>query len=129
MAGKARARRSSPVRIIRAGGRRAGAIARRGLTAAGRAAVSEKHTIAAVIAAAAVGYVDRPGGVELPHVNALGVAGTYGLALWAAGRYTKNPMLQHAATGLLAVAAHDFVKNRPAAAGGDDDPLAGAVDD
>jgi hypothetical protein len=86
---------------------RASKLARRGLTAAGKAALSERHTLAALGAAAVMGYLDKPDAsgrrTELPHVQALGRAGTYGLAAWAIGRFSGSPMVQHAATGLLSI--------------------------
>lgn len=72
--------------------------------------MAERHTLAALVAAGVVGYVDRDGGVELPKIDALGTAGTYGLAAWILGRATGSKMAQHAATGLLSVAVYDFVR-------------------
>lgn len=126
-------------RIIRIGGSRAGRIARRGFTTAGRAAMSEKHTIAAVLSAAALGYLTRPSSTtELPHIDALGVPATYGIAAWIAGRALKSQVAQHVSTGLLAVAAYSWAKEetpgaaRPAArpaARGMDDGIEGEIDD
>jgi|FLYL01.1.fsa_nt_gi hypothetical protein len=92
------------VRVIRAGGRAIGRGVRRGFSAAARVARDEKHTIVAVLAAAGVGLLKRTG-TALPHIEALGVAGTYGLGAWMAARYTRNQTLAHVATGLLSVAA------------------------
>ena len=50
------------------------------------------------------------------YVGALGVAGTYGLAAWALGRYSRNRTMQHVATGLLAVAAAEFASGATGAA-------------
>lgn len=99
---------SIPRRALARGARRAG-------TAAAQAAVSERHTLAAVGAAAAYGFA-RSRGVALPFVGALGMAGTYGLAAWALGRYTKSRTMQHVATGLLSVAAAEFASTPGAAA-------------
>ncbi|MFZ4751097.1 MAG: hypothetical protein ACOYMM_11415 [Phycisphaerales bacterium] len=93
-------RLSVPRRALARGARAAG-------TAAAKAAASEKHTLAAVGAAAVYGYM-RGRGVALPYVAALGQAGTYGLVTWALGRYTKSRTMQHVATGLLSVAAAEF---------------------
>lgn len=120
LARRAPARISMPTRtrIVRV----SGAIARRGVRAGGRAALSERHTLAAVGTAAAFGYLSRPGGTTLPHITALGQAGTYGAALWAVGRFTKSPMAQHMATGLLCVQAAEWARSAttgaPAAAPG-----------
>ena len=99
---------SIPRRALARGARRAG-------TAAAQAAISEKHTLAAVGAAAAYGFA-RSRGVALPFVGALGMAGTYGLAAWALGRYTRSRTMQHVATGLLSVAAAEFASTTGAAA-------------
>jgi hypothetical protein len=45
---------------------------------------------------------------ELPHIKQIGVAGTYGLAAWLIGRFTRNKIIQHLATGLLAVGAYQL---------------------
>ena len=90
--------------------RAAGGAARRGLVGAARAAMTEKHTLTALATAAGLGYIERERlrsptrAAMIPHINALGVDGTVGAALWLAGRYTKNPILQHAATGALSCA-------------------------
>jgi hypothetical protein len=96
--------------------------ARRVGGAAASAALSERHTLAAVAAAAGYGFA-RSRGVALPYVNAIGMAGTYGLGAWFLGRYTKNRTMQHIATGLLSVAAAEFAAGAgggaaPAAPGG-----------
>ena len=88
--------------------RAAGQGARRGLALAARAAMTERHTITALGTAAALGYIQKER-MQVPHVQALGVDGTIGAVLWIAGRYTKNPMLQHAATGALACAVKGAV--------------------
>lgn len=86
----------------------AGTGARRGLAMAARAAMTERHTITALGTAAALGYIQKER-MQVPHISALGVDGTIGAVLWVAGRYTKNPMLQHAATGALACAVKGAV--------------------
>ena len=77
--------------------------ARRVGTATAKAALSEKHTLTAIAAAAGYGFA-RSRGVALPYVTAIGQAGTYGLAAWMLGRFTRNQTAQHVATGLLAIA-------------------------
>lgn len=72
-------------------------------------ALTEKHTLTAVGAGAALGLAER-NNIPLPYVGFLGRAGTYGVAIWALGRYTGNQMAQHAASGLLAVAAYELAK-------------------
>lgn len=69
--------------------------------------MEEKHTIAAVGAAAALGFAKKSG-VSLPAAPFLGVAGTYGLAAWVIGKYTHSRTARHIATGLLSVAAFEL---------------------
>lgn len=119
-------------RIVRIGQSRGARIARRGFTAAGRAALSEKHTISAVLAAAVLGYLQRPGSTtDLPHIATIGVPATYGIAAWVAGRAMKSRVASHVATGLLSVAAYQYAKDSdsaPARARGDDG-IEGQIDD
>jgi hypothetical protein len=86
---------------------------------------NERHTMLAVVAAAALGYAEAPDPddatkkrFDLPKVEALGTPGTYGLAAWAAGKFTKNKDLQHLATGLLSAAAYDLGKRNFKMSGG-----------
>lgn len=79
------------------------------LKRAGQKALEEKHTLAAVGAAAALGFVEREK-VALPAIPKLGMAGTYGLVAWAAGKYMRSRTLAHVATGLLSVAAYQLGK-------------------
>ena len=105
---------------------RARHLARRGLSAAARAAQSEKHTITALAAAGGLGFAKRMG-VTLPKVEALGTAGTYGAAAWLAARFMKSRTLSHVATGLLCVAAFQHAAGGGSVSG-DDDDLSGDLD-
>lgn len=98
--------------------RRAAGLARRGFSAAARAASSEKHTIAAVGAAATLGFMQRSG-VTLPKIDALGTAGTYGLIAWAGGRFMRSPILSHIATGLMSISAYQLAAGQTVS--GEDD--------
>jgi hypothetical protein len=89
---------------------------RRGVSAAVTAAREEKHTIAAVGAAAVCGFAESRN-VDLPHIEALGTPGTYGVVAYIAGRYMKSKVLSHVATGLLSVAAYKLT-----AEGGEEGP-------
>lgn len=79
--------------------------ARRGVSAAAQVAREEKHTIAAVGAAAVCGYAEKEDW-NLPKIDMLGTPGTYGVLTYIAGRYMKSKTLSHVATGLLSVAAY-----------------------
>jgi hypothetical protein len=87
--------------------RRGAAIARRAGSATLKAAYAEKHTLAAVASAAVLGLAKKQG-IALPKIDALGTPGTYGAALWIAGRFAKSEVLSHMATGLLSVAAYQL---------------------
>ena len=89
------------------------------LFAAGRAAMAEKHTAAAVVAAAALGLLER-NNVPLPALGFVGTAGTYGIGAWLVGRYTGNQTMQHVATGLLSVAAYKLGKGETSGVSGDE---------
>jgi len=116
--------KTSSVKIVRvptfsaAAKRRASGIARRGFSAAARAASSERHTIAAVGAAAVLGFMQRSG-VALPKVDALGTAGTYGLIAWAGGRFMRSQILSHVATGLMSISAYQLAAGQTVS--GDDE--------
>jgi len=116
--------KTSSVKIVRvptfsaAAMRRASGIARRGFSAAARAASSERHTIAAVGAAAVLGFMQRSG-VALPKVDALGTAGTYGLIAWAGGRFMRSQILSHVATGLMSISAYQLAAGQTVS--GDDE--------
>jgi hypothetical protein len=82
-------------------------VARRAGGAALAAAQAEKHTLAAVFAAGAVGYAQRQGMLDtIPHIAAIGPIGTLGAVAWAAGRFMRSRVASHVATGLLSVAVY-----------------------
>lgn len=107
---------------------------RRGLSRAAQVAREEKHTIAAVGAAAVCGLAESRN-VALPHIEALGTAGTYGVVAYVAGRYMKSKTLSHVATGLLSVAAYKLTADSEPAgpeghfAEGEYESVEGALDD
>lgn len=85
--------------------------ARRGYSAAARVASQERHTIVAIGSAAVLGFMKKQN-VQLPKFSALGTPGTYGLIAWAVGRYTKSPIAQHVATGLMSVSAYELASGQ-----------------
>lgn len=89
--------------------RHAAPIVKRGASAAGRAAMDEKHTVAAVVSALALGYAENAG-VDIPSIPGLGTAGTAGLAAFILAKMTKSKTARHVATGLLSVAAYELGK-------------------
>ena len=97
------------VQIVRVGntGRKVKRAVARGASRAAIAARDEKHTLAAVVGAAAVGMAKKHD-VDLPHIDALGTAGTYGAAALIAAKFTKSKTLAHVATGMLSVAAYQL---------------------
>ena len=70
-------------------------------------ASEEKHTLGSIGAGALLGVLQARS-VAVPHIPFLGVAGTYGVALWFLGRQTGNKILQHLATGLLTIAGYQL---------------------
>lgn len=90
---------------------KAAGVARRGYSAAARVASQERHTLVAIGGAAVLGYMKKQG-VQLPKINALGTPGTYGLIAWAIGRFTKSPVAQHVATGLMSVSAYELASGQ-----------------
>ena len=91
-------------------------LAKRGGQAAAALARDEAHTLTAMAAGAALGYVESRA-IVVPHIRALGVAGTYGGLAWGIARYSKNKMAAHVATGLLTCAIRDAVAASAPAAG------------
>lgn len=90
---------------------RAAPLARRAGGAAKLAAMSEKHTIAALATSAGLAYLDRDGRLDAMRIiDSVSPVATVGIGLWIAGKFTGNPMLQHAATGALSVAVFTAVK-------------------
>lgn len=84
-----------------------------------------KHRIVALGAAALTGFL-KANGTNVPHIDKLGVEGTYGAAflLWA---MSGGPQwVDHAATGLLAVAVNQAAQEIGGGTSGDFD--AGALD-
>jgi len=67
----------------------------------------------AILGGAALGFIDKPGGplAAVPTLPFLGRAGTLGLAAWAIGKWTKSTAFDHAATGMLAIAAYELMRD------------------
>jgi hypothetical protein len=76
---------------------------------AGHALLSSER-IGALIGGFALGVLDSKG-TKLPTVPVLGRAGTCGVALYYLGKHMKAPMVSHAATGFLAIAAYEMGKS------------------
>lgn len=117
----------TPSPIVRAASaRRRGGRVRRVAGAVGGAVASEKHTVAALAGAAALGLARRSG-VAIPTIGGLSPEATAGLAAWAYGRFSRNQTAQHVATGLLAVAVHQWASGGAGKVEGDDDVMGTAV--
>jgi hypothetical protein len=106
-------------------GRRAGALARRAGGAAAKAAVAQKHTLFALLGAAAAGYAKKTG-IDLPKIDALGVTGTYGGLFLIAGTLMKNRSLEAVGSGLSCVAVYQLAAGDTVS--GSDDEISGADD-
>lgn len=85
--------------------KRAGSAAAR---TAAKAAAQERHTLAALAAAAIAGAARRYDW-QLPTIGDMPPTLTWGLGAWAFGRWGKNKMAQHVATGLLSVGLYDAI--------------------
>lgn len=90
--------------------RKAAPIVRRGASIAGKAAADEKHTIAAVLSALALGYAEQAG-IDIPSIPGLGDAGTLGVGAFVIAKVSKSRTARHVATGLLSVAAYQLGKS------------------
>lgn len=90
---------------------RAAPVAKRVGGVAKAAAMSEKHTITALVTAGGLAWLDKEGKLDgLQVTDSISPIATVGLGLWVAGKFTKNSMLQHAATGALSIALFNAVK-------------------
>lgn len=76
--------------------------------AAARAAAQERHTLAALGAAAVVGLAKRYDW-DIPTLGDLPPTLAWGLGSWAVGRWGKNKMAQHVATGLLSIGLYEAI--------------------
>lgn len=69
----------------------------------------EKHRMGAILAGFVLGLIDKST-MNIPTVPLLGRAGTLGVAAWAFGKWGRSPWANHAATGLLSIAAYELAK-------------------
>lgn len=91
---------------------RAAPVAKRIGGAAKSAALSEKHTITALGTAGVLGYLDKEGKLDgIQITDSISPIATVGIGLWVAGKFSKNAMVQHAATGALSIAVFNMVKD------------------
>jgi hypothetical protein len=81
--------------------------ARRGGRALARGAYSERYRLGAIAGGFLLGLVDKSG-VDLPTIPLLGKAGTAGVLLWALGKWGRMTWADHAATGVLSIAAYEL---------------------
>lgn len=75
---------------------------------AAQAAMAEKHTLAALLAAGIAGAARRFDW-KLPTIGDMPPTLVWGLGAWAVGRFGKNKMAAHVATGLLSVGLYEQV--------------------
>lgn len=127
---KALALRSAPTvialqaprrRSVRALVRRARPHAKRAAKAVGGALWQQKTTIASVVGAGVVGYLEGAGHLDfipdlVPGADAVGRIPTIAIATYAAGALAKSPKLKHAGVGLAAAAAFGYGLDRGKAA-------------
>ena len=92
---------------------RAAPVVRRVGGAAAAAAVSEKHTLAALAGAGILGYLEKEDMLaQWSFIDGIDPKVQLALITWFAGRMTKNKTIQHVATGVASVALFDAIKNR-----------------
>jgi hypothetical protein len=104
------ARAPSRTRVIV---QRAAPIARRVAGAAARAALDERHTIAALVSAGVLGYLDREGQLErMSLVDGIDPKVQWALIAYLGARMTRSRTLAHVATGVGSVAIYDMVRSR-----------------
>lgn len=77
-------------------------------SAIAKAAWDEKHTIAALLAAGVAGAARRYDW-QVPTLGDLPAPLVWGLGFWAFGRFQRNQMAQHVATGLLSVGLYEGI--------------------
>jgi len=72
----------------------------------------EKHALTAIVAAGVLGLIESksPESISALSIGPLKPAATLGIGAWLLNRFSKNKTLEHAATGLLSVAAYDLAK-------------------
>jgi hypothetical protein len=70
--------------------------------------MAERHTLAALLAAGVAGAARRYDW-KLPTIGDIPATLAWGLGAWAVGRFTKNKMASHVATGLLSVGLYEQV--------------------
>jgi hypothetical protein len=80
-----------------------------GAIGAGKALLSSER-LGALLGGFMLGVLDAKA-TKLPTIPVLGRAGTCGIALYYLGRHMKNPMVSHASTGFLAIAAYEMGKS------------------
>ena len=73
----------------------------------------EKHALTAIVAAGLLGMIENksPESITALTMGPLKPAATLGIGAWLLNRFSKNKTLEHAATGLLSVAAYDLAKS------------------
>jgi len=74
-------------------------------------AISQRHLLYALGAAAVIGWGSATGTLSnLPRIRALGTPGTYGVLAYVGGWYLKNKALRYIGTGLLCIAIFGLVR-------------------
>ncbi len=96
--------------------RAAGRGIRRGGRRVASAAYSEKHTLTAIGAAIALGYAEKEK-FPIPSLFGFSPATTAGVIAWAVGKYGRNRIAMHVATGLLCVAANRWMSGAKVSGG------------
>lgn len=86
--------------------------AKKGVSSAAKAALDQKHMIAAVGAAAAMGFLESSGSLPAGlDVAGIGIPATLAVGAFIGAKAMKSRTLEHVATGLGAIAAYQMAKD------------------
>lgn len=86
--------------------------AKKGISAAAKSALDQKHMIAAVGAGAALGFLEGSGSLPAGlDVAGIGIPGTLAVGAFVGSKVMKSRTLEHVATGLGAIAVYQMAKD------------------
>jgi len=86
--------------------------AKKGVSSAAKAALDQKHMIAAVGAAAALGFLEGSGSLPAGlDVAGVGIPATLAVGAFVASKAMKSRTLEHVATGLGSIAVYQMAKD------------------
>lgn len=81
-----------------------------GMLGSAKSALMSNERLGALLGGYLLGVLDAKG-TKLPTVPVLGRAGTCGVGLYYLGKHMHSPLVSHASTGFLAIAAYEMGKS------------------